>query len=225
MVVGPDEYAALMLGEKEPPSNTRMLRLEGNSELSGRDAPVQGEGWIVSRGPTQDIPMTDEQSHAAAYLVFVKQSVANIERLGLENSVKIYSAGLELSESDALAHINTILDINEEHAQILTEMKNSNCRRFLQGISVAGERQAVSQFIADERGLHDATLSYFGGIDARLHANVPGRIYEGILEQVARIRGAVNMMNVDAPRRDDDSARSAADHYAVRCQQRLSGGN
>lgn len=217
VVLSPNEYTAMMLGDTkiENPSGIYRLELEetaqGRQSLSTEVSPFNDPENMV------EVSLAPHEQFAVTYLLFIKRLAADIENLGTQNSIRLYANGYDISQESARNVVNSIMDISSVHNSMLAEIKKQNCLDFNDSFGSGAGEKALSQFNRNEKNVNQASLEYFGRVDEDLARLIPGNVYEHFQSVISQMSGGVKSLQIEKTNASNDPVND----ILLRCEARL----
>lgn len=193
-----DSYAAWILGEQELPADV-IVRVNHETELVNKYPSVDQPATENSNlAELQEYTLSESERDAVTTRFYVKDVLANLDRMGLENTVKIYQSVYDISRNEISGFLSFIRNVDSEHNSIMNDARRTNCDTFNQNIEKIGQKVAIERMVIDEGNLIFVTIEYFTGIMAMIEQTVPSDLLSDVKGFIEEYRASTTSYSVNS---------------------------
>lgn len=198
VALSPDDYAAWILGELELPADV-IVRVDNGTELVNNSGSVNQPATESSNlAELQQYPLSETERDAVTTRFYVKDVLANLDRIGVENTVKIYQNVYDMSRNEITGFLNFIRDVDSEHTSVMNDARRANCNAFNQNLEQFDQQVAVERMVIDEGNISFVTIEYFSGIMAKFEQVVPSDLLGDIKGFIEEYRASTSSYSVNS---------------------------
>lgn len=230
LVLSPEEYTSYRLGEFELPEGVRFVQMSDGSSPSTIQIIEKGELPTKNNQSNvadsfEDYELEGIEAEAMAAMLFIKKSIYDINTLGIENSLKIYSKAYELSDNEILSYFDFIKNSNDEYTALLENKRRENCLSFDKDLKEVGSDLAVERFSLGEKGISSISIDHFKGISDKIETSVAPAMLSEIRNAIDSTKTGLRSYSVDSLAFVEGSGKDPVAYYAGVCLRIMSSSN
>lgn len=230
VTLSPDEYTAWLIGELELPNDV-IVRLDDGKEVSNvyssadqpasQSAPQPALQVESASNTIQGEVLEGKEAEAAATVFYIKDVLANLQRVGLENTVKIYQSVYDMPRDEITGFLRFLETADSEHQSAVNDARRNNCVSFNQDIEESSQQTAIENMAAADLGLISVSVGYFSEMMVSLEKIVPDVVMQDIQVYLKSMQSNMSPYGAKSLQRLEESGQDLGQHFSVICEQML----